>query len=76
MYNYMAFIRNFTPFGSRRLKVSKSRKQVIKFSSAPKKEQKYFCIPALDYNKRSNQKSSAKESKQNPSISGIKCPLI
>ena len=29
------------------LKVSKSRKQVLKFSFEPKNEQKYFCIFAL-----------------------------
>ena len=29
------------------LKVSKFRKQILKFSFAPKKERKYFCISAL-----------------------------
>ena len=29
------------------LKVSKSRKQILKFSFEPKNEQKYFCISAL-----------------------------
>ena len=28
-------------------KVSKSRKQILKFSFEPKNEQKYFCISAL-----------------------------
>ena len=45
------------------LKVSKSRKQILKFSFAPKNERKYFCISALAYKKRSNQKSSVRESK-------------
>ena len=31
------------------LKVSKSRKQILKFSFAPKNEQKYFHISALAY---------------------------
>ena len=39
------------------LKVSKSRKQILKLSFEPKNEQKYFCISALDYEKRSNQKN-------------------
>jgi hypothetical protein len=29
------------------LKVSKSRKQILKFSFEPKIKRKYFCIPAL-----------------------------
>ena len=29
------------------VKVSKSRKQILKFSFEPKNERKYFCIPAL-----------------------------
>ena len=45
------------------LKVSKFRKQILKFSFAPKNERKYFCISALAYKKRSNQKSSVRESK-------------
>ena len=40
------------------LKVSKSRKQILKFSLEPKNERKYFCISDLVYKKRSNQKSS------------------
>ena len=58
------------------LKVSKSRKQILKFSFEPKTKQKYFYNSALDYKKRSNQKSSLRESKQNPFISGIKCPYF
>ena len=42
------------------LKVSKSRKQILKFSFAPKNERKYFFISALAYKKRSNQKSSVR----------------
>ena len=45
------------------LKVSKSRKQILKFSFEPKNQRKYFCISALAYKKRSNQKSSVRESK-------------
>ena len=40
-----------------RLKVSKSQKQILKFSFEPKNEQKYFCISALASKKRSNQKN-------------------
>ena len=36
-------------------------KQVLKFSFEPKKEQKYFCISALAYKTKSNQKSSVRE---------------
>ena len=39
------------------LKVSKSRKQISKFSFEPKNERKYFCISALASRKRSNQKN-------------------
>ena len=35
----------------------------LKFTFAPKTEQKYFCISALAYKKRSNQKSSVREAK-------------
>jgi hypothetical protein len=49
-------------------KVSKSRKQILKFSLAPKNEGKYFCISVLAYKKKSNQKSSVRESKWNPPI--------
>ena len=42
------------------LKVSKSQKQFLKFSFAPKNERKHFCISALAYKKRSNQKSSVR----------------
>ena len=38
------------------MKVSKSRKQFLKFSFEPKNEQKYFCTSALASKKRSNQK--------------------
>ena len=38
------------------LKVSKSRKQILKFSFAPKNNRKCFCISALASKKRSNQK--------------------
>ena len=55
------------------LKVSKYRKQILKFSFATKNERKYFCISALASKKRSNQKSRVRESKYNPPISGIKC---
>ena len=44
--------------GWKAVKVSKSRKQILKFSFAPKNERKHFCISALAYKKRSNQKSS------------------
>ena len=37
------------------LKVSKSQKQILKFSFEPKNERKYFCISALASKKRSNQ---------------------
>ena len=30
-----------------RLKVSKSRKQILNFSFEPKNKRKYFCIPGL-----------------------------
>ena len=39
------------------LKVSKSHKQILKFSFEQKYEQKYFCISALASKKRSNQKN-------------------
>ena len=39
------------------LKVSKSRKQILKFSFEPKNKQKYFCIYALASKKRLNQKN-------------------
>ena len=39
------------------LKVSKSRKQILKFSFEPKNRIKYFCISALASTKRSNQKN-------------------
>ena len=39
------------------LKVSRSRKQILKFSLEPKNEQKYFCISGLASKKRSNQKN-------------------
>ena len=45
------------------VKVSKSQKKILIFSFEPKNEQKYFCISALAYKKRSNQKSSVRESK-------------
>ena len=35
----------------------------LKFSFPPKSEQKYFCISALAYKKRPNQKNSVRESK-------------
>ena len=38
-------------------------KGLYKFAFAPKNEQKYFCTSALAYKKRSNQKSSVRESK-------------
>ena len=38
-------------------------KGLFKISFAPKNERKYFCISALAYKKRSNQKSSVRESK-------------
>ena len=41
------------------LKVSKSRKQILKFSLEPINERKYFCISPLATKKRSNQKISA-----------------
>ena len=50
-------------YSSGELKVSKSRNQILKFSFEPKNERKYFCISALAYKKRSNQKSSVGESK-------------
>jgi len=40
------------------VKVSKSQKQILKFSFAPGNEWEYFWISALAYNKRSNQKST------------------
>ena len=53
------------------LKVSKSRKQNFKF--APKtNEQSFFCISALAYKKRSNQKNSVGKSKLNPPMIGMK----
>ena len=58
------------------LKVSKSREQILKFPFTPKIEQKYFCISALAYKKRSNQKGSVRESKENPPSSGINCPYV
>ena len=48
---------------ARKLKVSKYRKQILKFSFAPNNEQKYFCIFALAYKKTLNEKSSVRESK-------------
>ena len=45
------------------IKISKSRKQILKFSFEPKNEQKYFCMSDLAYKRRSNQKSSVRESK-------------
>ena len=45
------------------LKASISRKQISRFSFEPKDERKYFCISDLAYKKRSNQKSSLRESK-------------
>ena len=47
------------------LKVSKSWEQILKFSLESKNKRKYFCISALTsfYKKRSNQKSSVRESK-------------
>ena len=42
---------------ARKLKVSKSRKKILKFSFAPKTQQKCFCISAVAYRKTSNQKS-------------------
>ena len=47
----------------RYLKVSKSRKQILKFSFEPENERIYFCISALAYKKRSNQKSSVSQIK-------------
>ena len=41
------------------LKVSKSRKQILKFSFEPKNEQKYFCISALASKNGSNQEKNA-----------------
>ena len=41
-----------------RLKVSKSQKQILKFSLEPKTEQKYFCISGIASKKRSNQKNT------------------
>ena len=43
--------------------VSSFRKDFLKFSFALKNEQKHFCISGLAYKKRSNQKSSVRESK-------------
>ena len=34
-------------FATAELKVSKSQKQILKFSFEPKNEQKYFCISAV-----------------------------
>ena len=45
------------------IKVSKSLKQILKYSFEPKNEQKYFYISALADKMRSNQKSSVRESK-------------
>ena len=42
---------------ARKLKDSKSRKQILKFSFAPKNKRKYFRISALAYKKMSNQKN-------------------
>ena len=42
---------------------SKYSYRSVKFSFAPKYERKYFCISALAYKKRSNQKSRERESK-------------
>ena len=38
------------------IEISKSQKQILKFSFEPKNKQKYFCISALASKKRSNQK--------------------
>ena len=40
-------VRDFVLFVKQKLKVIKSRKQILKFSFEPKNEQKYFCISAL-----------------------------
>ena len=50
--------------------VSKFQKDFLKLSFALKIERKYFCIPALAYKKRSNQKGSLRV-KINPLISGM-----
>ena len=42
------------------LKVSKSQKQILKFSFEPKNERKYFCTSALASKKRSNQKHKSR----------------
>ena len=41
------------------LKVSKSQKQILKFSFEPKNERKYFCISALKPNYFKKQRSSS-----------------
>ena len=69
----MKFCFAFLPFF---VKVSKSPKQILKFLFEPKKERKYFCISNLSSLKRSNQKSSVRESKYNHPVSGIKCPYF
>ena len=52
------------------LKVSKSQKQILKFSFETKIEPKYFCISPLAA------KRYCKRVKKNPPISGIKCPYF
>ena len=52
-----------TCHGNTILKVSKSQKQILKFSFASENERKYFSMSALAYKKRSNQKTSVKKSK-------------
>ena len=49
------------------------RKDFLKFSFTPKNGRKYS---ALASKKRSNRKNSVRESKQNPAISGLKCPYF
>ena len=53
-YIYKPDIRTLAP-----TKVSKSRKQILKFSFEPKNERKHFCISGLASKKRSNQKDKS-----------------
>ena len=46
------------------------------FKSPPKIHEIFSRISALASTKRSNQKSSVRESKENPPINDIKCPLL
>ena len=53
-------VRKFCPGPSKGQLISKG---LFKVFICTKNEQKYFCISALAYKKRSNQKSSVRESK-------------